>query len=179
MIDRPQEPTAKDYLDIVDDGPALTDIKSLGSGPGHMTDKSDQPLEFTFDYQGFLFAAKAERSDDGDVVHFHANLGRVPYSAQSKFHRANAIAIVNAASKVLKGRMKLSGQQRIMLIHKQKTQGRLTPNSLMVAVVELIIMSKPFLYLLSSSVELPTRTKQAFSKAKVSSLGQVSPRMNR
>lgn len=172
MTDDPFPHSAKDYLDIVDDGPALTDIKRLGGGREAMTESG--PLDFTFEYMGFLFAAKADKDDQGrDVVHFHANLGRMPYSAERGGHRANALAIVNVASKQLQGRIRVSEQQRIMLYHHSVIEGHLTPAILLTRVVETLLAAKPYLFLLSGSVELPTKPK-AFRKPQRSALGQVS-----
>ena len=51
-------------------------------------------------YLGFLFAAKAQRERSGnDKLQFRANLGRMPFSAESRHDRANALAIVAAASR--------------------------------------------------------------------------------
>ena len=70
------------------------------------------------EYLGFLFAAKAQREQSGnDKLQFRANLGRMPFSAENRHDRANALAIVAAASKVLDGRVRISDQQRIMMAH--------------------------------------------------------------
>lgn len=161
-------------MDIGAPGPGLTDIKKLSASDSGDGDAQEQLLDFTFEYRGFLFAAKVQTGEDGcDTLHFHANLGRVPYSAESPYFRMNAMAIVAAASKCLSGRIKITDQQRILLYYQDSIAGRLTPVSLMAEVVRVLVQAKPFLELLSICVELPTQEKTAFSKPKQSGLGRV------
>lgn len=164
-------------IEIVDAGPSLTDIKTLnkGSPPTVPSRPHDRLLDFNFEYLGFLFAAKAQREQSGnDKLQFRANLGRMPFSAESRHDRANALAIVATASKVLDGRVRISDQQRIMMAHEESCDCRLTPISLMTRVVDVLLRAKPFLHLLAAAVDLPTVARGTFRKAKSTGLGRIN-----
>lgn len=135
---------AKDLVEFVD----------LRDGRGD-EQKDGGELAFSFRFRGVLFAGQAESEVDGGRMRIHANLGALPYSLESRYRRENALAIVTAASQALGGRMRVTPEQRILLMDDRNLDEPLSPRALMNNVVRLVLEAKPFIELLSVVVEPP------------------------
>lgn len=103
---------------------------------------------FTFMYQGYQFAVKAEVQPGQTRLRIHAMLGNVPYTAESGDLRINMQAIVHEASRALGGRVHVNQEQRVMLFDEFLFQETLTPNALLTKTVAFLLRAKPYLELL-------------------------------
>ncbi|MEO5335983.1 MAG: hypothetical protein H7841_03670 [Magnetospirillum sp. WYHS-4] len=122
----------------------------------HLVRRSQgRPLAFTFSFRGVLFAGQAESTYDRSRLRLRADLGPLPYTAESSAKRTNALAIVGAASRALGGRMRLSPDQHILLLEELGFDIPLTPRDLMANTVRLVLEAKPYLDLLSLLVQPP------------------------
>ncbi len=155
--------TATDLVEFVDGRPAGIGVRSLAvDGHGRLTRKPDSvPLDFTFRYRGILFAVRAESEEHSGRMQFHAHLGNLPYSAESRAKRADALAIVAAAGRALGGRVQLTPEQRILLLEEMRCEEPLTPMVLMSSTVRLLLEAQPFLELLTQVVEPPAAAGHA------------------
>ncbi len=149
--------TATDLVEFVDGRPAGIGVRSLAvDGHGRLAGKPDSvPLDFTFRYRGILFAVRAESEEHGGRMQFHAHLGNLPYSAESRAKRADALAIIAAAGRALGGRVQLTPEQRILLLEEMRCEEPPTPMVLMSSTGRLLLEAQPFLELLTQVVEPP------------------------
>lgn len=123
---------------------------------GHLARRSEgRPLAFSFNFRGVLFAGQAESTFEKSRLRIYADLGALPYTAESSVNRSNALAIVNSASRALGGRVRLSSQQHILLMEEKGFSSPLAPRDLVAHTVRLILEVKPYLDLLSLVVEPP------------------------
>lgn len=151
---------AKDFVNFVEScepKPAAV-LGTIDIDPtGHLARRSaERPLEFTFQYRGVLFAGQAQSSLEESRLRIHANLGSLPYTMESSFKRATALAIVRAASRTLGGRVRLTDKQGILLLDEKQFREPLTPRDLMANTVRMVLEVRPFLELLSMVVDPPT-----------------------
>ncbi len=118
-------------------------------------ESGDAALEFTFEYQGFLFAVRADASDQKTNMTFRANLGSLPYTAEDPAARSNAIAVLTSATRDLGGRVHLTPRQRVILSDEITVNEPLTPIVLMSRAARLLLRAKPYLELLSAYIRPP------------------------
>ena len=157
----PARPAA-DLVQFVDGRRPGIGVRSLAvDGQGRLARKADGTrLEFTFEFLGFLFAVRTESNDHSGHMRFHADLGNLPYSAESSGKRADALAIVAAAGRALGGRVQTTREQRILLFEEMRFEEPLTPVVLMSSAVRLLLEVQPFLELLAQVVEPPMAAGQ-------------------
>ena len=155
---------ATDLVRFVDGRRPRIGVRSLAvDGQGRLARKPDGTrLEFTFEYLGFLFAVRMESNDHSGHMRFHADLGNLPYSAESSGKRADALAIVVAAAgRALGGRVQTTREQRILLFEEMRFEEPLTPVVLMSSTARLLLEAQPFLELLAQVVEPPVAAGHA------------------
>ncbi len=116
---------------------------------------SDKPLKFSFQYRGVVFAGWAESDLEKGRMQLLADLGALPYTMESDFRRANALAIVREAGKALGGRVWITPHQHILLMGQEHFDSLPTPRVLIATAVRLVLEAKPFMELLSVVVEPP------------------------
>ncbi|MFQ5617992.1 MAG: hypothetical protein ACE5FR_03385, partial [Rhodospirillales bacterium] len=146
----PAHPVA-DLVKFVDGRRPGIGVRSLAvDGQGRLARKPDSTrLEFTFEYRGILFAVRTESNDHGGRMQFHADLGNLPYTAETRARRADALAIAAAAGRALGGRVRTTREQRILLFEDMRFEEPLTPVVLMSRAVRLVLEAQPFLALLA------------------------------
>jgi hypothetical protein len=99
-------------------------------------------------------------------MRFHANLGHIPFTSESRSNREHVVSIVNVAGTMLGGKVKVSPEQRILLVDEFWFDEPLTPNLLLTKTVQLLIRAKPYLMLLAEYINKPV-TRRAFGKTQV------------
>lgn len=117
--------------------------------------RADRKLDFGFEYRGIPFVVRAEAKSQSTHLEIRASLGTLPYTAENPERRATALAILNAASTGLGGRVRLSREQRVILVEKFQFDEPLTPAILLTRAAELVLMAKPYLELLALVVPPP------------------------
>ena len=132
----------------------------LGLGNAAELAGKSRTFDFTFEYQGFIFAVKATAENRKSHMRFRANLGKIPFSFENAKSRSNAIGIVNLAGTMLGGKVHVSPEQRIMLADEFWFDEPLTPNLLMTKMVQVLITAKPYLGLLAESVNIPVMRRR-------------------
>lgn len=146
----------------------LNVMTKVGEGPiglGNFADLAGQSrtFDFSFEYLNFLFAVKASAEDRKTRMRFHANLGHIPFTSESGQSRADVVKIVNAAGTMLGGKVRVSPEQRILLVDEFWFDAPLTPNLLLSKTVELLIKAKPSLSLLAECIISPVK-RQGFGR---------------
>ena len=117
--------------------------------------KADRRLDFGFEYRGIPFVVRAEAEGPGTTMEIRASLGDLPYTAEDPERRMTALAILEAASGHLGGRIRLSRRHRVELVERFRFDEPLTPALLLTRTAELVLQAKPYLELLSLVVPPP------------------------
>jgi len=146
-------------------------LKALdGTGPageilagGLPAKKSDNQIEFGFQYRNIPFVVHATGRGQGADMEIRASLGHLPYTAEDSERRLTALAIVRAASEGLGGRVYLDGNQRIILADSIHLDEPLSPRVLLTRTVSLLLDAKPYLELIALVVPPPLDGKQTVS----------------
>jgi len=149
-------PTAQDFIEAtqhVENGPLGLDHMAGLRGAAE-----PQTMNFTFEYQGFVFAVRADAKEQRTNMTFNANLGSLPFTAEDPVARANAMTVLSAASRALGGRVKMTRRQRIVLTEDIVIDEPLTPILLMSRAARLLLRAKPYLELLSDYIRPPKST---------------------
>lgn len=116
-------------------------------------------FEFTFEYLGFLFAVKASAVEQRTNMRLRAHLGNVPYTVEGASKRSNAMEVLDATTVHLGGRVKVTSQQRVILMEDYIFDEPLTPVMLLTKAATLLVKAKPFLELLSEVVHPPIQSQ--------------------
>lgn len=136
------------------DDPAPLGLDQVASLAGK---DADGPLEFTFEYQGYVFAVQADASQQRTNMKFRANLGSLPYTAEDPVARSSAYAVLKSASQVLGGKVRLTPRQRVILSDDITIDAPLTPVVLLSLSTRVLVQAKPYLELLARYISPPVR----------------------
>ncbi|NVJ91690.1 MAG: hypothetical protein HWE34_08540 [Methylocystaceae bacterium] len=128
---------------------AVTDrIHTEGGALVH--DQCRSEIDFMVQYQGFWFAVHTDQKENGVTMRVHGIIGHLPYSYQSSFLRTNIFAVVHAASREIKGKIRVDDQQRILLIDEVFFKGQLTPKLIVSETAKVLLRLKPYLELVKA-----------------------------
>jgi hypothetical protein len=157
VADRKPGAISKNLIEFVDN-PALAARSVAVDGAAHLRGLTDRgSLDFTFEFLGFEFAVHAETGESDGSLRIFANLGHLPYTAESPYLRVNMRAIVAAAASVLDGRLRIASDQRILLTDDRHFDDPLTPASLLANTTGMLIEARPYIELLAA-IGGPRRT---------------------
>ncbi|MEQ8353946.1 MAG: hypothetical protein RH942_00300 [Kiloniellaceae bacterium] len=117
----------------------------------------DRPLHFRFSACGVEF--EAELATRTAPLRLRANLGKLPYSAESPDGRRLARSVMAATDRLRHGHILLSPEQDILLEGELNPPSPRTPVAVIATAVALILDFKPYLDLLAQAVamRLPAR----------------------
>lgn len=104
-------------------------------------------IDFMVQYQGYWFAVHVKPEGTKSFLHIHGIIGKLPYSYESSFARANVLAVVKAAGKALGGSVKIDDNQNIILIDKLTFEGNISPKILLAETTKVLLRVKPYLQL--------------------------------
>ncbi|WP_419797213.1 MAG: hypothetical protein ACNI26_12865 [Terasakiella sp.] len=124
----------------------VTDNLQAKNGKIIQDDKLSQ-IDFMVQYQGYWFAVHVRPQGTKSFLHIHGIIGKLPYSYESTFARANVLAVVKAAGKALGGRVKIDDNQNIILIDKLSFEGNISPKILLAETTKVLLRVKPYLQL--------------------------------
>ncbi|SCA56943.1 hypothetical protein MTBPR1_30313 [Candidatus Terasakiella magnetica] len=127
---------------------SLTDrIEADGKELMLSSGKSD--LDFMVEYQGYWFSVNVEQRGTKSHLHIHGAIGKLPYTYESAFSRANVLAVVRAAGRALGGSVQVDSKQNILLIDTIEFEGSLSPKVVLAETTKVLLMVKPYLQLVT------------------------------
>jgi hypothetical protein len=129
-----------------DDVPFLFDTVAV-KPDGSFEHKARQALNFSFDYHGATFGAMCRRVDGRFVVSIGANLGPLPFSAESVRARREIQDLI--ATSLDEPRLTLAEDQTIHVESEFELAQPASPVVMLTAVTELLLALKPTLERLS------------------------------
>ncbi len=112
----------------------------------------DRPLHFRFTACSVAF--EADLADSKAPLRLRANLGKLPYSAESPDARRLARTVMAATDRLRRGHILLSPEQDILLEGELNPPSPRTPVAVIATAVSLILDFKPYLDLLGEAVAL-------------------------
>jgi hypothetical protein len=139
-----------------DDIPFLFDALSVGPD-GTMVHTPRETLRFSFDYQGVTFNAEGRRDGDTFVLSVSADLGPLPFSAESAQARQAIQDLVAASSAVIEPRLAIDENQIIRVDARIELLKPVSPVTTLTMVTELLLILKPWLARLGVLLESVSR----------------------
>jgi hypothetical protein len=112
----------------------------------------DRPLQFRFFACGIAF--EAELASKAAPLRLRANLGKLPFSAESPDGRRLARSVMAATDRLRRGHILLSPEHDMVLEGELNPPSPRTPVAVIATVVALILDFKPYLDLLAEAVSL-------------------------
>jgi hypothetical protein len=112
----------------------------------------DRPLAFRFSACGVQF--EADIADRTAPLRLRANLGKLPYSAESAEARSLARVVLGATGRLRRGHILLSPEHDMVLEGELAPPSPRTPASVIATAVALILDFQPYLELLGEAVAL-------------------------
>jgi len=123
---------------------------SLGDDGHIRRSDEDRPLYFRFTACGITFDAHLDNKTA--PLRLRANLGKLPFSAESPDARRLARTVIAATDRLRRGHILLSAEQDMVLEGELNTPSPRTPVSVIATAVSLILDFKPYLDLLGEAV---------------------------
>ncbi|MBI5121844.1 MAG: hypothetical protein HZA67_12630 [Rhodospirillales bacterium] len=121
------------------------------------------PVRFEFTYLGQTVHGEIEDSETHSRLRLRAELGRVPYSAESKDWRQNVLAIVEAANEALKGAVRVAPDQRIVAVYDDELLSPMSGAMMIGAIAQFLIHIRPYLELVLMIAPRVRKTRIPFT----------------
>lgn len=155
---------ARSALKQVAETPLPLEVGSVVLGEdGHIRRADvDRPLRFRFTACGIAF--EADLADSKAPLRLRANLGKLPYSAESPDARRLARTVMAATDRLRRGHILLSPEQDILLEGELNPPSPRTPVAVIATAVSLILDFKPYLDLLGEAIALRHRAAPPLRK---------------
>ena len=135
-----------------EDIPFLFDALSLGPD-GAIVHTTRETLRFAFDYQGLTFDAEGRRVGDAFVLTISANLGPLPFSAESSQVRRIIQDLVIASAALIEPRFTIGQDQMIRVTATVDLAKPVSPVTTLTMVTELLLVLKPWIARLGTLIE--------------------------
>ncbi len=132
-------------------------------GELHRTDPRTRPFGFTFECLGLRFTASTRVRQGKLWLQLAANIGPIPYTAESMDRRRDTLAIMRSASTLPHGRVGISRDLQIEISGELQLIEPLTPVHVLSAAAELVLEIKPYAALLADFI--PAVARSAASRA--------------
>lgn len=155
----PSQP-AKSALQQVAGAPLPLEVGSVAIGEDGHIERADgeRPLYFRFSALGVIF--EADLADRSAPLRLRANLGKLPYSAESPEARRLARTVIAATDRLRRGHILLSEDHDMVLEGELTPPSPRTPVSVIATAVSLILDFKPYLDLLGEAVSVRRKPPQ-------------------
>lgn len=130
------------------------EVGSLALGDdGHIRcSPDDRPLAFRFSACGVLFEATI--AGRGAPLRLRANLGKLPYSAESPEARSLTRSVLAATGRLRRGHILLTAEHDMLLEGELTPPSPRTPAHVIATAVALVLDFQPYLALLGEAVAL-------------------------
>jgi len=131
---------------------------------GHIRSSTeDRPIHFRFTACGIEF--EASLADKAAPLRLNANLGKLPFSAESPEARRLARSVMAATDRLRRGHILLSAEQDMVLEGELNPPSPRTPANVIATAVALVLDFKPYIDLLAEAVTIRRTPPQATDEA--------------
>jgi hypothetical protein len=135
-----------------DDIPFLFDALTLGPD-GAIVHTAREKLRFSFDFQGITFNAEGRRDGDSFILTIFADLGPLPFSAESAPARRSIQDLVLASGSIIGPHISIGEDQTIRVDASLSLLKPVSPVTTLTLVTELLLVLKPWLAKLGALIE--------------------------
>lgn len=139
-----------------DDIPFLFDALSVGPD-GTIIHTAREALRFSFDYMGITFNAEGRRHDDIFELTISADLGPLPFSAESPEARRSIQDLIAASGALIEPRFIVGDDQTIRVTSTMELAKPVSPVTTLTIVTELLLVLQPWLQRLGTLIEQAMR----------------------
>lgn len=115
-------------------------------------DPRERPLSFSFNCLGLRFSASTRMRNAKPWLMLTARIGPIPYTAESRQRRRDALAIMRATLALPHGKLGLTRDAQIEVSGVVPLAESLTPLNVISAATALVLEVKPYVALLSEFV---------------------------
>jgi hypothetical protein len=134
-VDLDQLPLGVNSIELNEDG-----VPSIAHPP--------KPSRLRFVIKGIPFYAAVSPADGVPVCQVWAEVGHLPYTAQSPAKRAAILAVLQGTNGLPNARFVVQGGQKIILFSEWRGEDRITPEDIVYQTTTLMQEARPFLRLL-------------------------------
>lgn len=117
-------------------------------------DPRERPFGFRFDILGLRFAAVTRARKGKLWLQLAAEVGPIPYTAESQDRRRDVLAIMRATLSLPHTKMGMSRDRHIEVVGELPLAEPLTPVNIVSAAAELVLEIKPYITLLTDFVPI-------------------------
>ena len=103
------------------------------------------PANFTFRWRDIMFACRAQETDDGARIRMFAELGQIPYSAESRINRLRTMALLKLSGHIADGDFVAGPQQALLFRSEFALPLPLNGSTLLGSISAHLIEVKPYL----------------------------------
>ncbi len=152
-----ETPAPKGAMETVSDTQMPVEVGDIElDSQGHVRARDqEQPIRFSFVYQGLTFYAVLASDRDGPLE-LNGVVGTVPYSAETLFGRRVALTILSMAH-LPRGRLWMDERMRIHVTLSAVPPRPRTPVTVLSTATALLMDAKPHLDLLGVALRRPRR----------------------
>lgn len=138
-----------------EDVPILFDAVKVRQD-GSVVHEARNSLRFAFDYLGATFNAEGLRTGDRFTVAVSADLGPLPFSAESSLARRAILELVAASKSATGPSLTIDPDQIIRIRSRFELLQPVSPMVVVTMVTELLLVLKPWLVRLGDLLAVPT-----------------------
>jgi hypothetical protein len=106
--------------------------------------EGEGPIRFTFVWRHTAFQGVLDDSQGAVMLSLSADLGRLPFSAESRQARVNLSALLEAAEKSLGGMLRLDPGQHILLSFETMLDSDFSASTLVATIACFLVMGQPW-----------------------------------
>lgn len=130
----------------------LNSIAVNAAGELTRVNPRERPFGFSFECLGLRFSAAARQRSGRTWLQMAAQVGPLPYTAESLERRQSGMTILRACQGLPRGRIAVSRDGQIQVSGEIPLDSRLTAVNVVSAAAELVLEVKPYLSLLGDFV---------------------------
>ncbi len=111
--------------------------------------KPPRPSKLHFVADGLPFSVAVSTDGDASVCQIWAEVGHIPFTAQSPERRRHLLNILRGAKDLKRAKFVIQQSQKVLLFSETRIEGHVTPESLVYDTACLLQEARPFLRLLA------------------------------
>ncbi|MAG95293.1 MAG: hypothetical protein QF797_10395 [Alphaproteobacteria bacterium] len=123
------------------------DMKNFLARASEKAEALPMPANFTFHWLGITFACRAQETDDGARIRMFAELGHIPYSAESRIDRLRTMTLLKLSGHIADGDFVTGPRQTLLFRSEFVLPLPLNGSTLMGSISAHLLKVKPYLEL--------------------------------
>ena len=121
------------------------DMKDFLARASEKAEALPMPANFTFHWLGIMFACRAQETDDGARIRMFAELGYIPYSAESRADRLRTMTLLKLSGRLADGDFVTGPRQSLLFRSDFALPLPLNGSTLLGSIATRLLKIKPYL----------------------------------